>query len=263
MKVFIQILAGLFAITSMLACSPTPEKLKETLEKNPDILFSVIEKHPDEFLKVVNKAAREAQVRQRQQEAENEKKKRDEEFANPKKPEIQDWRAISGNKNAPVTIVEYSDFQCPFCKRGTNTVHAVQKKYGDKVRFIFKHLPLDFHPAAMPAARIFEALNNQSDELAYKWHDVIFANQGKLKSPDNGVKWMLAEAKKLGANVAKAKKDMASEEVQKRIDADIAEAQKYGFRGTPGYLINGVSLRGAYPQPEFEKVIDRHLKKGG
>ena len=261
MKSFLSFTFLIAALFGFAGCTPSTSQLKKTIEENPDILFSVIEKHPDKFLEVVNKAAREAQARAQDKERQEEQNKREEEFKNPKKAEIQKWRAIKGNKEAPVTIVEYSDFQCPFCKRGAATMEQVLKEYGDKVRLVFKHLPLDFHPAAMPASQIFEALNNQDAKKAYKFHEIVFANQDKLKSSDNGVKWMLEQVKKIGGDVAKAKKDMKSKEVQARIDADVKEASKYGFRGTPGYLINGVSLKGAYPFPEFKKIIDRHLKK--
>lgn len=255
-------ITAVFAIAiGVIGCNPTASQLQKVMEENPKVLFSVIEKHPEEFLKVVNKAAQEAQTKSRQAEAMEEQKKRDEEFANPKKPEIQSWRAVYGPKDAPITIIEYSDFQCPFCRRGANTLKEVLDAYKGKVRFIFKHLPLDFHPAAMPAARIFEAINLQSSDKAYKWHDVVFENQDKLKDSDHGVGWMLKEAKKLGLNVAKVKSDMESEKVKKRVQEDIQEAQKFEFRGTPGYLINGVSLRGAYPISEFKKIIDLHLKK--
>lgn len=244
----------------LMSCAPSADSLKKVMEDNPEVLFSVIEKHPEKFLEVVNKAAREAQLQARKKEQADEKSQRDEEFKNPKKAEIQEWRAILGPKNAPVTIVEYSDFQCPFCRRGYNTVKEVMKKYEGKVRFVFKHLPLDFHPAAMPAAQIFEAINLQSAEKAYKWHDIVFDNQDKLKAADHGVAWMLKQAGKVGANASKVKAAMNTDKVKDRVKADMQEASKYGFRGTPGYLINGVSLRGAYPAPAFAEIIDRHLK---
>lgn len=261
MKLTTQISILLVALFALVGCNPSADKLKKTMEDNPEILFGVIQKHPEKFLEVVNKAAREAQQAAQEKEKEKEKKAKEEEFNNPKKPVIQANRAIKGNPSAPVTIVEYSDFQCPFCKRGANNVEEVLKMYGDKVRFVFKHLPLDFHPAAMPAAQIFEAIAIQDKAKAYKFHDAVFASQEKLKASDNGVKWMLSEAKKLGLNVAKVKKDMDSEAVVSLVKADIAEANKYGFRGTPGYLVNGVSIRGAYPPAEFKKIIDRHLAK--
>ena len=240
-----------------VACTPSPSQLKKTMEDHPEVLFGVIEKHPDKFLEVVNKAAREAQNRAQENEAKEAEKERDEEFKNPKKPEMQTWRAVSGD--GPITLVEYSDFQCPFCKRGANTVKEVMAAYPGKVKFVFKHLPLDFHPAAMPAAKIFEAINMQDAAKAYKFHDLVFESQDNLKAKDNGEKWMLDLAKKVGADAGKVKKDMDSDEVKKRLEADMKEAESFGFRGTPGYLINGVSWRGAYPVDEFKKIIDRQL----
>lgn len=258
MRTFLKSILLIGAVWGFIGCTPSTSQLKKVMEENPEILFGVIEKHPDKFLEVVNKAAREAQARAQENEAKEAEKAREEEFKNPKKPEIQNWRAVLGE--GPITIVEYSDFQCPFCKRGASTVKQVMDEYKGKVKFVFKHLPLDFHPAAMPAAQIFEAINMQDSGKAYKFHDIVFEQQDKLKGPDNGVKWMLEEAKKLGVDVAKVKKDMESEEVAKRIEADMEEAAKFGFQGTPGYLINGVSLRGAYPLAEFKKIIDQHLK---
>jgi protein-disulfide isomerase len=133
--------------------------------------------------------------------------------------------------------------------------------YGDKVRVIFKHLPLDFHPMAMPAAKWFEAIAKQDRKKAAKFHDYVFENQKDLNQ--GGEKFLKDAAKKVGADVKKAEKDMNSEAVQKQIATDMEEAKKFEFSGTPGFLINGVSLRGAYPAPEFKKIIDRHLEKKG
>lgn len=246
-------------LVSFVACTPSKNGLKKVLVENPDILFEVIEKHPDQFLETVNKAAREAQVRQRQKQAEEESQQFEEEFKNPKKPEITSKMAFSGPKDAPITIVEYSDFECPYCSRGFRSVQQVKEKYKGKVKFIYKHLPLDFHPLAMPAAKYFEAVAMQGAEKAYKFHDYVFENQNKLKS---GKQKFLDEAvEKAGANLAQVKKNLDSADIQARIDADIAEARKFGISGTPGFLINGVSLKGAYPAEKFYEIIERHLKK--
>ena len=91
----------------------------------------------------------------RKKEADAEKNRMEEEFKNPKKPEIGDNRVIFGTKGAPITIVEYSDFQCPYCSKGYNTIKEVMAEYKGKVQVIYKHLPLDFHPEALPAAKYF------------------------------------------------------------------------------------------------------------
>ena len=117
-------------------------------------------------------------------------------------------------KDAPLTLVEYSDFECPFCARGYNTVMELLKKYGTNIRFVYKHLPLSFHKQAMVASKYYEALRLQNAELAFKFHDEIYKNQSKLKT---GEKFLKAAAKKLGANMAKLDKDVKSEAIAKEL----------------------------------------------
>lgn len=255
MKKLVGVLAALgFIVTS---CAPSAKQLKEAVEKDPSIVFAAIEKDPEKFIEVVNKAAREAQSKGAENAAKEETAKRDEEFKNPLKPEIEDNRAIWGPKDAPVTIVEYSDFQCPYCSRGFQTIEEVKKAYPGKIRFVFKHLPLDFHPLAMPAAKYFEAIARQSPEKAYKFHDLVFSNQGDLNAKKEA--FLKDSARKAGADMKKLDKDLADSSLTERITKDTAEAQKFGISGTPGFIINGVSLKGAYPFAEFKTIIDRHL----
>ncbi len=250
------LLLSLLALVVAAGCTGK-QQVEKAIEENPDIVFNAIKKNPKRFVEVVNEAVRTAQESSREDEAKEEAARLEEEFKNPKQAAVEDGRVIFGDKNAPITIVEYSDFQCPYCARGYQTVKEVQKMYGDKVRVVFKHLPLDFHPMAMPAAKWFEAIAIQDPKKAEKFHDEIFQNQKSLN--EDGEKFLKAAAKKVGADVKKAEKDASSEAVAKRIEADMAEAKKFDFSGTPGFLINGVSLKGAYPPPEFKKIIDRHL----
>lgn len=221
-----------------------------------DAVFKVLEKNPARFAQVIQKAQTELRKAAQEQQVAEEKKQRDEELKNPKKPEIAENRAVRGDRNAPIQLVEYSDFQCPYCQRGANTVEELRKKYGAKMSFVFKNLPLPFHPNAMPAAKRFEAIAMQSSEKAYKFHDEVFANQKEL-SGDKADKFLDATAKKVGANVEKMKKDMEGDEVKNRIAADMAEANKFGIQGTPGFVIGGVTLKGAFPIEEFDKVIQQ------
>ena len=238
--------------------NPSAKDLQKIVENNPEIVFNAIKKHPKKFLDTVNAAAEEARKQSRADAEKAEKEAIEKEFANPKTPTIEKDRVIFGDKNAPITIVEYSDFQCPYCSRGYETVKKVMKEYGKKVRVVYKHLPLSFHEEARPAAEYFEAIAMQSASKAEKFHDAIFENQQGLNS--GKMKFLDRMAKKVGANMSKLKKALKSAKIKKRIDADIAEAQKFQFSGTPGFLINGVSLKGAYPFEEFKKVIDRHLE---
>ncbi len=253
------LIAGLaLAVT---ACAPSAKQLKEAVEKDPSIVFVAIEKDPEKFIEVVNKAARDAQQKGAEKAAQEETGKRDQEFANPLKPVIEEGRAIHGPADAKVTIVEYSDFECPYCSRGYQSMKEVLKAYPNQIRLVFKHLPLDFHPKALPAAKFFEAVARQSAEKAYKFHDNVFENQGDLRS--KGEVFMKEAAKKAGADMKQLDKDLADPKLMDRINADMEEAKKFSFSGTPGFLINGVSLRGAYPFSEFKTIIDRHLGQGG
>lgn len=253
--------ALLLAVGALLLTTGCGKMLEKAVENNPDIVFNAIKKNPKRFVEVVNEAVRTAQESSREDQEKEAQAQMEEEFKNPKQAAVEDGRVIFGNKNAPVTIVEYSDFQCPYCARGFQTVKEIQQAYGDKVRVVFKHLPLDFHPMAMPASKYFEAIALQSHDKAEKFHDEIFKNQKDLNQ--DGEKFLKNAAKKVGADLKKLEKDLNNEAIANRIQADMEEAKKFDFSGTPGFLINGVSLRGAYPAPEFKKIIDRHLEQKG
>ncbi len=157
-----------------------------------------------------------------------------------------------GEANAKVTIIEFSDFQCPYCQRGMQTMQAVMKKYPKDVKLVFKNLPLPFHENALPSAKAALAAGKQGK--FWEMHDAFFANQSKL-SPE----FYEEQAKTLGLNLEKFKKDMESEEIAKQIKDDQELAQKNQISGTPGFFVNGVAVRGAYPEDHFSKIIDRWL----
>ena len=258
MKTAVSYLFAGIAALALAGCAPSAQQMKKLLEDNPDILTSAFEKNPDKILESLNKASRDAREKMAAHQEQDRAKALEDEFKNPKKPEIDDSRALFGPKDAKVTIVEYSDFQCPYCKNGYKVMNEVKAKYGDKVRLVFKHLPLEFHPKALPAAKYFEAVEMQGMDKAAKFYDKVFENQDKLTS--QGDKYLDVAVKEVGANLAKVKKDLESPKIMERINADKAEAGKFEFSGTPGFLVNGISVKGAYPLPEFEKIIDRCLK---
>ncbi|MBE8162684.1 MAG: thioredoxin domain-containing protein [Bdellovibrionaceae bacterium] len=221
-------------------------------------MFKVIENNPKQFMDSVNKAVRSARAVARKEAEGKKANQKAKEFANPKKPVLGKDRVYFGNPSAPITIVEYSDFQCPYCSKGYRTMKILEKKYGKKLRILYKHLPLDeLHPHARMAARFFEAIGMQSAAKAEKFHDTLFANQSSIRK---GKSYLIKVTKQVGANVAKVLKDINSNKVKSRIKADMAEARKFGFGGTPAFVINGVSLAGAYPAPAFISIIEKHLK---
>ena len=254
---------GVLLAAGLAGCSssPSPEELQATLEKNPQILYNVIEKHPAEFLEVLNKAVAAAQAQQAQAATHADQRRLDAEFSDPKKPVITPNRAVRGNPQAPVTIVEYTDFQCPYCRRETEVLKNVMTKYGGQVRMVLKQTPLSIHPQALPAAQLYEAIAMQSPEKAWRFHDILFANQDAIEQ--GGTAYLVRAAREAGADVPRAIRDAQGKQVGAIIEGDQAEAKRFGFSGTPGILINGVAFDGAYPEADLERVIDRHLQTLG
>jgi len=175
----------------------------------------------------------------------------EEQFKNPIKFDV-GKSPFRGNKDAKVTIVEFSDYQCPFCKRGFETMEKIREAYPKDVKVYFKNLPLPFHPNADPAARATLAAEKQGKY--WELHDALFTNQDKLSEA-----YIMEQAGKLGLNMDKFKADMNSEEIKKALKEDTEAAGKLGIQGTPGYLVNGVLVKGAYPFEHFKQIIDRWL----
>lgn len=232
----------------------TRDELKKALDANPDLVLAALKKadKAEVFETIVD--AQKAYQEKKEKEAEEEQRKEVEEaFKNPLKPAIDEKTRIRGDKNAPITVVEYSDFECPYCGRGYRTVEQVRQKYGPKLRFVYKNMPLvAIHHLAMPAAQWFEAVALQNPDKAWIFHDKMFQNQEQL-----GEEFFRKTVKELGLDVKKAEADRSSDAVKAKIEADVKEARKFGFTGTPGFLINGVPLRGAYPAEEFDKIISK------
>lgn len=164
---------------------------------------------------------------------------------------------MRGPSGAPVTIVEFSDFQCPFCQRVGATLDQVQQEYGDQVRIAFKHMPLSMHPNAPDAHAAAEAAHRQGK--FWEMHDRIFADQAAM-SPEKYQQY----ARELGLDLAKFDRDLADASVKQRIDADAAEAMRLGVTGTPAFFVNGKYSSGAKPFEAFKEMIDAELavKKG-
>jgi protein-disulfide isomerase len=168
---------------------------------------------------------------------------------------------VRGNPDAPVTIVEYSDFQCPYCERGYQTMEEVLEKYPEDVKFVFQHFPLtQIHPWAMPAAIATECAANQSDEAFWVLHDAYFQNQ-KALTPANVAeksKEFLAET---GIDLAQWETCVtdadseAHQAARAAVEADLAKGQELGVTGTPGFFVNGEFLNGAQPLSAFEPLI--------
>jgi len=158
-----------------------------------------------------------------------------------------------GNSDAPVEIIEFSDFECPFCQRAAPTVKQILAEYGDDVTFVYRHFPLDsIHPMATPAAVASECVREQGgDEAFFEYHDLIFERQSSLSS-SNLKSW----AQEIGHNIDSC---LDSQKHSDRVQKDLQDAIGSGGQGTPYFVINGKPLSGAQPFNAFKQIIDAEL----
>ncbi len=159
---------------------------------------------------------------------------------------------IRGAADAPVTIVEFSDFQCGFCFRVNPTLLQLLERYQGKVRVVFKHSPIEGHTAAPLAHRAAFAAQQQGK--FWEMHDRIFANQREMEREA-----LLAHASALGLDLARFTADLDSPRAKAVLDRDQAEAAKVGVDGTPTFFVNGTPLIGAQPIEVFAAAIDKAL----
>jgi protein-disulfide isomerase len=159
-----------------------------------------------------------------------------------------------GGAAPKVTLVAFSEFQCPFCGRVTPMLDQILKTYGDDVRLVFKHRPLPFHDRATPAALAAEAAREQGK--FWEMHDKLFANQRAL-----GAAELERYAADLGLDVARWKAASTGAGARARVDADAALADQLAVNGTPSFFINGRPLVGAQPFAAFKALIDEELAR--
>jgi protein-disulfide isomerase len=157
-----------------------------------------------------------------------------------------------GPASAPVTIVEFSDFECPFCKRASATVDQVMERYKEKVRLVFRHYPLPSHQNAQSAAEA--AVCAHRDGKFWAYHDLLFRNQNALGEDD-----LKKYAREAGLDEAAFASCLNSGTATAVVDKDTADGEAVGVNGTPAFFINGRPLSGAQPYNVFEEVIEEAL----
>jgi len=160
-----------------------------------------------------------------------------------------------GPENARVTIVEFSDFQCPFCSRALPVLEQVLEKYPDDVRLVYRHLPLDrIHDRARPAAEASLCAHDQ--DAFWPYHDKLFENRSALQQED-----LLRYAGEVGLDAERFAACLDGGEFVDEIEADLQAARAAGITGTPAFVVNGVLLTGARPAESFYQVIDAELAR--
>jgi protein-disulfide isomerase len=164
---------------------------------------------------------------------------------------------VRGDATAPVTIIEFSDYQCPFCKKAESVLTSVIDKYKGRVKLAYMDFPLhEIHPRAEAAAQASRCAGEQGK--FWEFHDALFADPAKLEGPD-----LIARAKTLGLQEEPFRACLASGKFKDRVDADREAGTKVGVGGTPGFFVNGVFLNGVQTQADFEKVIETQLSFAG
>ncbi len=179
--------------------------------------------------------------------------------------ELADDDAFIGDENAPVTIVEFSDYQCPFCRSFYNGAYSeIKEKYVDtgQVKLVFRDFPLSFHQDAYPAALAAECVRDQAGDGAYfEFHDAIFESQSGGSTVPIPEETMRSIATDLGVDMGEYDECYNDEKFRDEIYDDLAEGQEAGITGTPGFIINGTIVSGAQPFSAFEQVIEAELAK--
>jgi protein-disulfide isomerase len=158
-----------------------------------------------------------------------------------------------GSASAPIEMIEFSDFQCPFCLRADPTVRQVLSTYGDRIRFVYRHYPLPNHPNGRPAAEAAACAGEQGKFWPY--HDRLFANPSKLSDAD-----LKQSAAELGLNTAQFNACVDTHKLKAQVDEDVKAGEEAGVNGTPAFFVNGRMISGAMPYDVFKKLIDEELE---
>jgi len=171
-------------------------------------------------------------------------------------PEVGEDAIVVGNPDAPVTIVEFSDFQCPYCQLLHPSIRQALEEFDGQIRFVYKHLPLSFHAQAENAALASECANEQGKFIEYA--DTLFENQAQWGETE-GTASFKRYASTLGLNTTTFNQCLDSQKYQEKIASDVEEAQKFGISGTPGTFVGSQFLGGAAQYESFKAMIEQEL----
>ena len=227
------------------------QQIAEVIKENPQLLLDAMRENNIEVLTIVESGmdSRRDKIRQ---------DRFQEEIDTPLKPVISTDRASIGSPDAPVTIVEYSDFLCPYCSKGAKVARDLVESNPEKYRLVYKHLPLKAESKKLSA--VFEAIALIDKDKAFKFHDEAFKLQKELyKDPEGKVLGRILLS--LDIDLDKLQEVLQSKKIAENLASDEAEAEAFGLHATPTFLINGVSIRGYVPADKFEMLIDVILEK--
>ena len=173
-----------------------------------------------------------------------------------KRTEVSEGEWIKGNPKAGVTLIEYSDFQCPSCGSYFPLLKQLSDEYKDRVRIVYRHFPLDFHSHATLAAQAAEAAGRQGE--FWKMHDLIFSRQKEWASQVGSARSVfVGYAREIGLDMNRFEADLDSKEVRAAIEADRRSGDRLGVDGTPTFFLNGVRIQNPRGYNEFRNLIEK------
>jgi len=218
----------------------TKEQMKklvmEVIQENPGLVYDAYKKQ-------------EAKVKEEQA-----RQGLDNAFKERVNDEVSKDNPSKGSDKAPVIIISYMDFQCPFCSRANTTLDRVFKMYPGKIRMVFKNKVIASHAQALPAARAALAAYKQGK--FWEYHDRLFQNASTLNDAQ-----YTSIASSMGLDLTRFEKDRASDAISWQIQKEEADFARAGLSGVPCFIINGVVVRGAKSADYFKQIIDRLLKE--
>jgi protein-disulfide isomerase len=162
-----------------------------------------------------------------------------------------------GSDDAPITLVEYGDFECPFCARSYPAVKRLRRRFGERLRFVFRHFPRPEHPHARQAAEAAEAAAAQGEQYFWEMHDWLFEHQRTLELAD-----LLAHANDAGLNAPQFRTELEQHVHRERVHADIESGVRSGVHGTPTFFVNGVKHEGPDTYEDLLAALEVHLPSG-
>lgn len=218
---------------------PLKESIKQTISDNPELLYNSVKGYAAE-------KRLEAEIISRFQES----------LRNRVKGAVTENNPSKGPLNAPITIIEYTDFQCATCAQMAKVMDEILGLYPKTVRLVFKNNPLESHDRALPAAKAALAAGRQGK--FWEYHDLFFDSMLALHE-----RKLVEHAENLGLDVKKFKRDRNSTEISKQIKAEQTSAREHGFTQPPAFIINGVVMNGANPPKYFTTIIDHLLAEEG
>ena len=226
--------------------------IRKVLREDPNLVLDVLREHSEIVLDIAQQGSNQRRLKVLSAQWKKE-------LDVPKPVDLTN-RPIRGDVNAPVTIVAFSDFTCPYCAQAAQTINALMHDNRDKIRLVFKHYPLAGHKFANLAAEYYVAATLQSPEKAWVLHDLLFQQGDRLN--EAGETLIKRSAEEAGLNMKKLAADLRNNaaKIKSIIEEDMADANLLGLQGTPNFLVNNLTLRGALAPELFSQAVAMALE---